>query len=274
MKWLSPRPRDPCNSSTRRREITSVRPTLQGLAALQPSPTAGRFLSRFGVVPVEHSSIRRTPRWPVQTGRARTAWPGRASPRTTPSAGRTWTGHFLDRKQHLGAPGIGSFFVNQESAGPSICPDHLKAARTCRRSTRGHTYRNQVVLGRRGRGCAATGRQRLAFCPPCRPKNGPRSRTPPRSFWNRDRRGGRGCTRRSSRSSASQRGPSPGGTAPTRSISGCEIETEGRPRRGAAPPPDDGACHALESLTLELCREAAAGEIDTVLVRVVDAGPA
>ena len=73
----------PCNFATTK-PIRSLA-DLKGLRVFT-FPTAGRFLARFGVVPVTCPA--RTSRWRSRRANS-TASPGRASPRTTPSAGPT-----------------------------------------------------------------------------------------------------------------------------------------------------------------------------------------
>ncbi|SFE26980.1 TRAP transporter substrate-binding protein [Roseivivax sediminis] len=136
VKWLSAAGQDPCNFNTKR-EITSV-DDLDGLK-LYTFPTAGRFLSRFGVVPVnipyEDAEVA------VQTGELDgMAWSGITEDYTVGWA--DVTDYFLTN--NISGAWIGSFFVNQERWAD--LPDHLKQL-VMAAIEAGHTYRNQWYWG-------------------------------------------------------------------------------------------------------------------------------
>ncbi|WP_299646733.1 TRAP transporter substrate-binding protein [uncultured Jannaschia sp.] len=134
--WLSAAGQDPCNFNTTR-EITSVS-DLDGLK-LYTFPTAGRFLSQFGVVPVnipyEDAEVA------VQTGELDgMAWSGITEDYTVGWA--DVTDYFLTN--NISGAWIGSFFVNQERW--EELPEHLKSV-VMAGIEAGHTYRNQWYWG-------------------------------------------------------------------------------------------------------------------------------
>ncbi len=134
--WLSAAGQDPCNFNTTR-EITSV-DDLAGLK-LYTFPTAGRFLSRFGVVPVnipyEDAEVA------VQTGELDgMAWSGITEDYTVGWA--DVTDYFLTN--NISGAWIGSFFVNEGRWAD--LPDHLKQL-VMASIDAGHTYRNQWYWG-------------------------------------------------------------------------------------------------------------------------------
>ncbi|MGP9819153.1 TRAP transporter substrate-binding protein [Salinarimonas sp. NSM] len=136
VKWLSAAGQDPCNFNTTK-EITSVA-DLEGLR-LYTFPTAGRFLSRFGVVPVnipyEDAEVA------VQTGELDgMAWSGITEDYTVGWA--DVTDYFLTN--NISGAWIGSFFVNE--ARWAELPDHLKRL-VMAAIDAGHTYRNQWYWG-------------------------------------------------------------------------------------------------------------------------------
>ncbi len=135
-EWLSAAGQDPCNFNTTR-EITSVS-DLDGLR-LYTFPTAGRFLSQFGVVPVnipyEDAEVA------VQTGELDgMAWSG-----ITEDYAVGWadvTDYFLTN--NISGAWIGSYFVNQQRWAD--LPEHLKSV-VMAGIEAGHTYRNQWYWG-------------------------------------------------------------------------------------------------------------------------------
>jgi TRAP-type mannitol/chloroaromatic compound transport system substrate-binding protein len=136
VSWLSAAGQDPCNFNTKK-EITSLA-DLDGLK-LYTFPTAGRFLSQFGVVPVtipyEDAEVA------VQTGELDgMAWSGITEDYTVGWA--NVTDYFLTN--NISGAWIGSFFVNQEQW--SDLPEHLKAI-VMAGIEAGHTYRNQWYWG-------------------------------------------------------------------------------------------------------------------------------
>ena len=136
VQWLSAAGQDPCNFNTTR-EITSVS-DLDGLK-LYTFPTAGRFLSQFGVVPVnipyEDAEVA------VQTGELDgMAWSGITEDYTVGWA--DVTDYFLTN--NISGAWIGSFFVNQERW--EELPEHLKSV-VMAGIEAGHTYRNQWYWG-------------------------------------------------------------------------------------------------------------------------------
>lgn len=134
--WLSAAGQDPCNFNTNR-EITSVA-DLDGLR-LYTFPTAGRFLSRFGVVPVnipyEDAEVA------AQTGELDgMAWSGITEDYTVGWA--DVTDYFLTN--NISGAWIGSFFVNEQRWAD--LPDHLKRL-VMAGIEAGHNYRNQWYWG-------------------------------------------------------------------------------------------------------------------------------
>ena len=134
--WLSAAGQDPCNFNTKK-EITSLA-DLDGLK-LYTFPTAGRFLSQFGVVPVsipyEDAEVA------VQTGELDgMAWSGITEDYTVGWA--DVTDYFLTN--NISGAWIGSFFVNQQVWAD--LPEHLKAI-VMAGIEAGHTYRNQWYWG-------------------------------------------------------------------------------------------------------------------------------
>lgn len=134
--WLSAAGQDPCNFNTKK-EIKSLK-DLEGLR-LYTFPTAGRFLSQFGVVPVsipyEDAEVA------VQTGELDgMAWSGITEDYTVGWA--DVTDYFLTN--NISGAWIGSFYVNEKRW--SELPEHLKAlVMACIES--GHFYRNQWYWG-------------------------------------------------------------------------------------------------------------------------------
>jgi len=136
VKWLSAAGQDPCNFNTTK-EITSVE-DLDGLR-LYTFPTAGRFLSQFGVVPVsipyEDAEVA------VQTGELDgMAWSGITEDYTVGWA--DVTDYFLTN--NISGAWIGSFFVNPKMW--SDLPEHLKQV-VMAGIEASHTYRNQWYWG-------------------------------------------------------------------------------------------------------------------------------
>ncbi|WP_349371954.1 TRAP transporter substrate-binding protein [Salinarimonas sp.] len=136
VKWLSAAGQDPCNFNTKN-PIRSVA-DLEGLR-LYTFPTAGRFLSRFGVVPVnipyEDAEVA------VQTGELDgMAWSGITEDYTVGWA--DVTDYFCTN--NISGAWIGSFFVNQQRWAD--LPDHLKALVLAAVES-GHFYRNQWYWG-------------------------------------------------------------------------------------------------------------------------------
>ena len=136
VKWLSAAGQDPCNFNTKK-EITKLS-DLDGLK-LYTFPTAGQFLSQFGVVPVsipyEDAEVA------VQTGELDgMAWSGITEDYTVGWA--DVTDYFLTN--NISGAWIGSFFVNEKRWAD--LPDHLKQlVMSCIES--GHFYRNQWYWG-------------------------------------------------------------------------------------------------------------------------------
>ena len=136
VKWLSAAGQDPCNFNTKK-EITSVA-DLDGLK-LYTFPTAGRFLAKFGVVPVnipyEDAEVA------VQTGELDgMAWSGITEDYTVGWA--DVTDYFLTN--NISGAWIGSWFVNEERWAD--LPEHLKSV-VMAATEAGHTYRNQWYWG-------------------------------------------------------------------------------------------------------------------------------
>ncbi|MFW2543104.1 TRAP transporter substrate-binding protein [Primorskyibacter sp. 2E107] len=136
VKWLSAAGQDPCNFNTKK-EVTSLA-DLDGLK-LYTFPTAGRFLSQFGVVPVtipyEDAEVA------VQTGELDgMAWSGITEDYTVGWA--DVTDYFLTN--NISGAWIGSFFVNEERWAE--LPEHLKTL-VMAGIEAGHTYRNQWYWG-------------------------------------------------------------------------------------------------------------------------------
>ncbi|PSR08348.1 MAG: C4-dicarboxylate ABC transporter, partial [Candidatus Arcticimaribacter sp.] len=136
VKWLSAAGQDPCNFNTTK-EITSVA-DLDGLR-LYTFPTAGRFLTQFGVVPVnipyEDAEVA------VQTGELDgMAWSGITEDYTVGWA--DVTDYFLTN--NISGAWIGSWFVNEKRWAD--LPEHLKAI-VMAATEAGHTYRNQWYWG-------------------------------------------------------------------------------------------------------------------------------
>ncbi len=136
VKWLSAAGQDPCNFNTKK-EIKSVA-DLDGLK-LYSFPTAGRFLSKFGVVPVnipyEDAEVA------VQTGELDgMAWSGITEDYTVGWA--EVTDYFLTN--NISGAWIGSWFVNQQRWAD--LPEHLKQL-VMAATEAGHTYRNQWYWG-------------------------------------------------------------------------------------------------------------------------------
>jgi TRAP-type mannitol/chloroaromatic compound transport system substrate-binding protein len=134
--WLSAAGQDPCNFNTKKR-ITSL-DDLKGLR-LYTFPTAGRFLSQFGVVPVqipyEDAEVA------VQTGELDgMAWSG-----ITEDYEVGWadvTDYFLTN--NISGAWIGSWFVNEKRWAD--LPPHLKQI-VLSGIESGHFYRNQWYFG-------------------------------------------------------------------------------------------------------------------------------
>lgn len=136
VKWLSAAGQDPCNFNTKK-EITSLA-DLDGLK-LYTFPTAGRFLSRFGVVPVsipyEDTEVA------VQTGELDgMSWSGITEDYTVGWA--DVTDYFLTN--NISGAWIGSFFVNEKRWAD--LPEHLKSV-VMSAIESGHHYRNQWYWG-------------------------------------------------------------------------------------------------------------------------------
>ena len=136
VKWISAAGQDPCNFNTKKK-ITSLA-DMDGLR-LYTFPTAGVFLSQFGVVPVnipyEDAEVA------VQTGELDgMAWSGITEDYTVGWA--DVTDYFLEN--NISGAWIGSFFVNQQKWAD--LPEHLKQlyVSTVEAS---HTYRNQWYWG-------------------------------------------------------------------------------------------------------------------------------
>ncbi|MGJ8584740.1 MAG: TRAP transporter substrate-binding protein [Marinosulfonomonas sp.] len=136
VQWLSAAGQDPCNFNTKK-EVTSLA-DLDGLK-LYTFPTAGRFLSQFGVVPVsipyEDAEVA------VQTGELDgMAWSGITEDYTVGWA--NVTDYFLTN--NISGAWIGSFYVNQGVWAD--LPEHLKAI-VMAGIEASHTYRNQWYWG-------------------------------------------------------------------------------------------------------------------------------
>ncbi|MCR9059935.1 MAG: TRAP transporter substrate-binding protein [Rhodobacteraceae bacterium] len=136
VSWISAAGQDPCNFNTKK-EIKSVA-DLEGLK-LYTFPTAGRFLSKFGVVPVsipyEDAEVA------VQTGELDgMAWSGITEDYTVGWA--DVTDYFLTN--NISGAWIGSWFVNQKRWAD--LPPHLQQL-VLAATEAGHTYRNQWYWG-------------------------------------------------------------------------------------------------------------------------------
>jgi TRAP-type mannitol/chloroaromatic compound transport system substrate-binding protein len=136
VQWISAAGQDPCNFNTKK-EIKSVA-DLDGLK-LYTFPTAGRFLAKFGVVPVnipyEDAEVA------VQTGELDgMAWSGITEDYTVGWA--NVTDYFLTN--NISGAWIGSWFVNQRQWAD--LPDHLKQL-VMAATEASHTYRNQWYWG-------------------------------------------------------------------------------------------------------------------------------
>lgn len=134
--WLSSAGQDPCHFNTKK-PINSLA-DLQGLR-LYTFPTAGRFLTQFGVVPVsipyEDAQVA------VQTGELDgMAWSGITEDYTVGWA--DVTDHFLTN--NISGAWIGSYFVNEKKWAD--LPDHLKKL-VMTAIEASHTYRNQWYWG-------------------------------------------------------------------------------------------------------------------------------
>lgn len=154
VEWLSAAGQDPCNFNTTK-EIKSVA-DLDGLK-LYTFPTAGRFLSKFGVVPVnipyEDAEVA------VQTGELDgMAWSGITEDYTVGWA--DVTDYFLTN--NISGAWIGSFFVNQQQWAD--LPDHLKQL-VMAGIEAGHTYRNQWYWGGEARLRAQGDKLKLSTVP-------------------------------------------------------------------------------------------------------------
>jgi len=136
VSWISAAGQDPCNFNTKK-EIKSLA-DLDGLR-LYTFPTAGRFLAKFGVVPVsipyEDAEVA------VQTGELDgMAWSGITEDYTVGWA--DVTDYFLTN--NVSGAWIGSWFVNEQQW--SDLPEHLKQL-VMAATQAGHTYRNQWYWG-------------------------------------------------------------------------------------------------------------------------------
>ena len=136
VSWLSSAGQDPCNFNTKK-EITGIG-DLDGLK-LYTFPTAGRFLSQFGVVPVnipyEDAEVA------VQTGELDgMAWSGITEDYTVGWA--NVTDYFLTN--NISGAWIGSIFANQGRWAD--LPEHLKEL-VMSGIKAGDTYRNQWYWG-------------------------------------------------------------------------------------------------------------------------------
>ena len=136
VKWLSAAGQDPCNFNTTK-EINTLA-DLDGLR-LYTFPTAGVFLSQFGVVPVnipyEDAEVA------VQTGELDgMAWSGITEDYTVGWA--DVTDYFLTN--NISGAWIGSIFVNEQRWAD--LPDHLKAI-VMSAVEAGAFYRNQWYWG-------------------------------------------------------------------------------------------------------------------------------
>ncbi|MBM3585041.1 MAG: twin-arginine translocation signal domain-containing protein [Alphaproteobacteria bacterium] len=134
--WLSAAGQDPCNFNTKK-PLKSLS-DLSGLR-LYTFPTAGRFLAKYGVIPVsipyEDAEVA------VQTGELDgMAWSGITEDYTVGWA--NVTKYFLTN--NISGAWIGSFYVNEKQW--SDLPAHLKQAYlSCVEAS--HTYRNQWYWG-------------------------------------------------------------------------------------------------------------------------------
>lgn len=134
--WISAAGQDPCNFNTKK-SITKLE-DLDGLR-LYTFPTAGRFLSQFGVVPVsipyEDAEVA------VQTGELDgMAWSGITEDYTVGWA--DVTDYFLTN--NVSGAWIGSWFVNEKRWAE--LPKHLQAlVKACFESS--HFFRNQWYWG-------------------------------------------------------------------------------------------------------------------------------
>ena len=134
--WLSAAGQDPCNFNTKK-PIRSLA-DMDGLR-LYTFPTAGRFLSQFGVVPVtipyEDAEVA------VQTGELDgMAWSGITEDYTVGWA--DVTDYFLTN--NISGAWIGSFYANEQKWAD--LPDHLKQI-VMAGIEASHTYRNQWYWG-------------------------------------------------------------------------------------------------------------------------------
>lgn len=134
--WLSAAGQDPCNFNTKKPVLSLD--DLKGLR-LYTFPTAGKFLSQFGVIPVqipyEDAEVA------VQTGELDgMAWSGITEDYTVGWA--DVTDHFLTN--NISGAWIGSFFANEKRL--SELPPHLhQLLMSCIEG--GHFYRNQWYWG-------------------------------------------------------------------------------------------------------------------------------
>ncbi|MBQ0752110.1 MAG: TRAP transporter substrate-binding protein DctP [Roseovarius sp.] len=136
VQWISSAGQDPCNFNTKK-EIKSVA-DLDGLK-LYTFPTAGRFLAKFGVVPVNIPYA--DAEVAVQTGELDgMAWSGITEDYTVGWA--NVTDYFLTN--NISGAWIGSWFVNQKQWAD--LPDHLKQV-VMAATDASHTYRNQWYWG-------------------------------------------------------------------------------------------------------------------------------
>lgn len=136
VQWISSAGQDPCNFNTKK-EINSVA-DLDGLK-LYTFPTAGRFLAKFGVVPVNIPYA--DAEVAVQTGELDgMAWSGITEDYTVGWA--NVTDYFLTN--NISGAWIGSWFVNQKQWAD--LPDHLKQV-VMAATDASHTYRNQWYWG-------------------------------------------------------------------------------------------------------------------------------